>query len=168
MFDWHEKNGKWGRNKKRPMWFSISLGWNEKGQCDLQFFFHPRSLPNTYYEKKKNLFFHIFRPLNIFHSLSFSTYQTKENFHYSSSIFKRTKKAFSTVKRIGCDSYQLSWLLLMLWNKQVNMYINVPRDCTLRMTKKQWNTQEFVVVRNRACYIIGELIIVKWKGYSTV
>ena len=118
--------------------------------------------------KKKFLFFHIFRLLNIFHSLSFSTYQTKENFHYSSSIFKRTKKAFSTVKRIGCDSYQLSWLLLMLWNKQVNMYINVPRDCTLRMTKKQWNTQEFVVVRNRACYIIGELIIAKWKGYSTV
>lgn len=146
----HFSRFKW----KRPMWSSI--------------FFHPRSLPNTYYEKKKNLFFHIFRPLNIFHSLSFSTYQTKENFHYSSSIFKRTKKAFSTVKRIGCDSYQLSWLLLMLWNKQVNMYINVPRDCTLRMTKKQWNTQEFVVVRNRACYIIGELIIVKWKGYSTV
>ena len=146
----HFSRFKW----KRPMWSSI--------------FFHPRSLPNTYYEKKKNLFFHIFRPHNIFHSLSFSTYQTKENFHYSSSIFKRTKKAFSTVKRIGCDSYQLSWLLLMLWNKQVNMYINVPRDCTLRMTKKQWNTQEFVVVRNRACYIIGELIIVKWKGYSTV
>lgn len=146
----HFSRFKW----KRPMWSSI--------------FFHPRSLPNTYYEKKKILFFHIFRPLNIFHSLSFSTYQTKENFHYSSSIFKRTKKAFSTVKRIGCDSYQLSWLLLMLWNKQVNMYINVPRDCTLRMTKKQWNTQEFVVVRNRACYIIGELIIVKWKGYSTV
>ena len=167
MFDWHEKNGKWGRNKKRPMWFSISLGSNEKGQCDLQFFFI-LDLYQTHIMKKKILFFHIFRLLNIFHSLSFSTYQTKENFHYSSSIFKRTKKAFSTVKRIGCDSYQLSWLLLMLWNKQVNMYINVPRDCTLRMTKKQWNTQEFVVVRNRACYIIGELIIVKWKGYSTV